>query len=120
MEKPDCDTLKMGCQSMNEKLFHQIAVEIQNEYQMGGLAGTMYEDYAKDICKRYLERTKVPEAPDYSPKQFRLDMGKIASDNMNYTEERHIDMDKCASAALKKLGYGDGAEIWDKTDKWYA
>ena len=39
---------------MDEKKFKEIAMEVQEEWQMGGLADTIYEDYALEIFKRYM------------------------------------------------------------------
>ena len=43
---------------MDEKKFKEIAMEVQEEWKMGGLAGTMYEDYAFEIAKRYMSDKK--------------------------------------------------------------
>lgn len=40
------------------KLFEDISLQVQNEYNMWWLAWTIYEDYAKDIIIRYLELNK--------------------------------------------------------------
>ena len=39
---------------MDEELFHRLAEEVEHDYQMGGLSGGLYEDYAHDILVRYL------------------------------------------------------------------
>lgn len=36
--------------------FHAIALDVEFEYGMGGLCGTVYEEFAKDICIRYLSK----------------------------------------------------------------
>jgi len=41
---------------MDEQLFHEIAKQIEAEYNMGGLSGGLYEEYARDILIRYLEK----------------------------------------------------------------
>lgn len=40
-----------------EKIISLIASQIASEYQMGGLAGTIYEEFAHDILVRFLELT---------------------------------------------------------------
>ena len=39
---------------MDKEKFSRIADEVQKEWRMGGLAGTIYEDYAFEIAKRYM------------------------------------------------------------------
>ena len=39
---------------MDERLFHKLAQEVADDFQMGGLTGCVYEDYAKEILARYL------------------------------------------------------------------
>jgi hypothetical protein len=39
---------------MDEELFHRLAEEVERDYQVGGLSGGLYEDYAHDIFARYL------------------------------------------------------------------
>lgn len=36
------------------------------------------------------------------------------------TEERHVAMDGLMCELLRDLGYGEGADIFEKTTKWYA
>lgn len=50
--------------TINEKLFQKIAQDIEDEWKMGGLSGGIYEDYAREILKRYLELT-----PTLSPER---------------------------------------------------
>ena len=38
------------------KLFAMCALEVQEEYQMGGLAGDLYEEFAWDTMQKYLTR----------------------------------------------------------------
>ena len=40
---------------MGKEKFHKIAIEVQEEWKMGGLADTIYEDYAFEIAKRYFK-----------------------------------------------------------------
>lgn len=39
---------------MNEKLFHEIAEQVEEEFMCSGLTGGLYEDFAKEILVRYL------------------------------------------------------------------
>ena len=39
--------------------FHAIALDVEFDYGMGGLCGTVYEEFAKDICIRYLSNDKM-------------------------------------------------------------
>lgn len=39
---------------MKDEDLHRICQEVADEYQMGGLAGTVYEEYAIDVAKRAL------------------------------------------------------------------
>ena len=34
--------------------FHKIAQQVADEFQMGGLTGSVYEEFAMEITKRYL------------------------------------------------------------------
>lgn len=48
----------------NEELIENIASEVQDEYQMGGLAEGLYLDFAKDVSKRYAEQLTTPDVSD--------------------------------------------------------
>ena len=50
---------------MDEELFHRLAEEVEHDYQMGGLSGGLYEDYAHDILVRYLA-AQQKDALDFS------------------------------------------------------
>ena len=39
---------------MDEELFRRLVEEVERDYQVGGLSGGLYEDYAHDILARYL------------------------------------------------------------------
>lgn len=39
-----------------EKQLHQICLEVEKEFEMGGLSGGLYEDYAKKVAKRFLRK----------------------------------------------------------------
>ena len=51
--------LKNDNMKHNEKLIEKIAIEVQDEYQMGGLAEGLYLDFAKDVSKRYVEQLSI-------------------------------------------------------------
>jgi hypothetical protein len=44
----------------DEKLIKEIALQVESEYQMGGLAEGLYLDFAKDVSKRYAEQINKP------------------------------------------------------------
>jgi len=46
-----------GKNMINRKKIKQIAEEIEEEWQMCGLSGGIYEDYAYEITKKYIEST---------------------------------------------------------------
>ena len=39
--------------------FHKIATDVEHEYGMGGLCGTVYEEWAMDICKLYVSNKEL-------------------------------------------------------------
>ena len=39
--------------------FHAVALEVEFEYGMGGLCSTVYEEWAMDICKRYVSNSAI-------------------------------------------------------------
>lgn len=43
----------------NEKLIEDIALYVQGEYKMGGLAEGLYLDFAKDVAKQYAEEANL-------------------------------------------------------------
>lgn len=51
--------MKMGGKNLDCARFERIALEVQKDWCMGGIAGTMYEDYAKEILQRYLDETRT-------------------------------------------------------------
>ena len=42
-------------------LFKKIASEIEEEYQMGGLTGSLYEDFAFDVLQRFIKENHPAE-----------------------------------------------------------
>jgi len=43
-----------GSQQPNEQLFQLIAVEVEQEYRMGGLSSGLYFDFALDCLRHYM------------------------------------------------------------------
>lgn len=40
---------------MDDKTFYKISKQVEADFNMGGLAGTIFEDYARECTKRYLQ-----------------------------------------------------------------
>ena len=40
---------------LNKRVFDRLAIKVQREFVMGGLAETVYSEYAKEILRQYLE-----------------------------------------------------------------
>ena len=61
-----------------------------------------------------------------TPDEFRLQMKeisdgvKVESDGYSDVEASHMQADGLMLDMLKELGYGQGAEIFEKMGKWYA
>lgn len=55
-----------------------------------------------------------------TPKEFALTMSAIRKRNEHDNEICHILMDDCLCTALRELGYDEGIDIFDDTDKWYS
>jgi len=56
--------MKIYTEKQFEREFHKVALLVQDEWKMGGLASTMYEDYARECCKKMLHLLKTEEAGD--------------------------------------------------------
>ena len=61
-----------------------------------------------------------------TPEEFAKKMKKI-SDNLKYQndayhdeEVAHMQMDDLMSDLLRQLGYGEGIDIFENTNKWYS
>jgi len=39
---------------INKELFDKVALEVEKSYGMWGLSGWLYQDYAEDILKKYI------------------------------------------------------------------
>lgn len=57
--------------------------------------------------------------PLYTPEEF-ADAMRFLNVNVEFTEDRHIDMDDLMCQLLISLGYEEGVEIFRDAKKWYA
>ena len=57
----------------------------------------------------------LPENHVMTPEEFAKAMRKI-SDNLN----AHLEMDRVMADLLRQLGYGEGIDIFENTNKWYS
>lgn len=55
-----------------------------------------------------------------TPEKFADKMNAIFNEYFNDEERRHIAMDNLMCEVLRELGYGDGIDIFENADKWYA
>ena len=93
-----------------------------------------WNKYVNDLVKKTSEEdTEKDDSPESSvshimtPEEFAKAMKK-ASDNLNdptghpyYDEEvAHMQMDDLMSDLLRQLGYGEGIDIFENTNKWYS
>ena len=71
-------------------------------------------------------KERLPECPikeiTITPEVFAERMRNIQELYSDYhdTEERHQAMDRLMCELLQELGYGEGIDIFEKTNKWYA
>ena len=54
-----------------------------------------------------------------SPEEFKQKMLEFEADNYKDIEEIHSKMDDLMCEVLSMLGYGDGVEVFQNTEKWY-
>lgn len=54
-----------------------------------------------------------------NPEEFKEAMKK-ARDSYCDKEYSHVDMDELMCKLLRELGYGEGVDIFEKAEKWYA
>lgn len=93
-----------------------------------------WDKYVNDLVKKTSEEdTEKDDSPESSvshimtPEEFAKAMKK-ASDNLNdptghpyYDEEdTHSKMDGIMADLLRQLGYGEGIDIFENTNKWYS
>ena len=93
-----------------------------------------WDKYVNDLVKKTSEEdTEKDDSPESSdsrvmtPEEFAKAMKK-ASDNLNdptghpyYDEEvAHSEMDGIMANLLRQLGYGEGIDIFENTNKWYS
>ena len=63
-----------------------------------------------------------------TPEEFKDEMIRLRDEKCGYThysdyidkETRHFNMDMLMVKTLRDLGYGEGVDIFVKTDKWYS
>jgi len=58
--------------------------------------------------------------PKYTPAEFAAKMREIERRCVGDTERAHLEADDLLTQLLTSLGYGEGAEVFDNMDKWYA
>ncbi len=92
-----------------------------------------WDKYVNDLVKKTseedAEEDDISESSDnriMTPEEFAKKMKKI-SDNLKYQndayyneEDAHIQMDDLMSDLLRQLGYGEGIDIFENTNKWYS
>lgn len=63
----------------------------------------------------------LPETTVMTPQEFAQQMQEIArGPGRGDAETRHFEADDLVAKVLRTLGYGDGADIFDEMEKWYA
>ncbi len=55
-----------------------------------------------------------------SPEEFKARMGQLFNPAEYDEEIAHCDADKLMCDLLRQIGYGEGIDIFEKSDKWYA
>ena len=55
-----------------------------------------------------------------TPEEFATQMRKISNHYYDDLEVRHGRADDLLCGVLRKLGYEEGIDIYEKMDKWYA
>ena len=88
-----------------------------------------WDKYVNDLVKKTSEEDDTSESSDnriMTPEEFAKKMKKI-SDNLKYQndayyneEDAHMQMDDLMSDLLRQLGYGEGIDIFENTNKWYS
>jgi hypothetical protein len=58
--------------------------------------------------------------PTMTPKEFEARMRENLSSLGFDPETAHIEADKLICDLLRSLGYGDGIDLFEEADKWYA
>lgn len=60
----------------------------------------------------------ILKSPFMSPDEFLERMKEYAS--CNYPEEFHLNADGLMCDLLRKLGYGEGIDFFEKQERWYS
>ena len=55
-----------------------------------------------------------------TPEKFKLEMNELATSSGLDEEDRHRRMDALMCEVLRSIGYDDGIDIFEVTNKWYA
>jgi hypothetical protein len=73
-----------------------------------------------------MERLMTPKelterlANAMTPKTFKTRMANLFYSSINDPEYYHGKMDELMCELLRSLGYGDGIDIFESAEKWYA
>ena len=81
-----------------------------------------YYDPDHDVTSlNFEDRPLTPEEFAKSMKDISDKLANPPKDNPYYDEEdTHMEMDDLMLDLLRSLGYGDGVDIFENTDKWYS
>lgn len=93
-----------------------------------------YRHQWESFCEIYSEPEELKESEEpeenhvLTPEEFAKAMKDISDKLANPPkyrpyydkEDAHMEMDDLMCDLLRSLGYGDGVDIFDNTDKWYA
>ena len=55
-----------------------------------------------------------------TPEKFKFEMNELATSSSLDKEDRHRKMDALMCEVLRSIGYDDGIDIFEATNKWYA
>ena len=47
-----------GLSEINEKTIEKISLDVENDFQMGGLYDGIYKEFTDEVCKRLIEKIK--------------------------------------------------------------
>lgn len=70
-----------------------------------------------EIAKKTLAENNINES---SIKDYTERMRKLADNNDDDIEARHVEMDDLMCEILKEMGFNELVEIFNETEKWYA
>lgn len=105
----------MACDYLTEKCESCMAWVNDRWHSVSGCVYKYPEDHCKHARKKFKESGKnIP----LTPEEFATEMKKLRA-NFGDEEARHADMDELMCHVLISLGYKDGIEIFNCTDKYY-